>query len=176
MAGQADLAAVIRDADERDEDFILALNAACVPAVSELTARDYREIRAAAHRVLVAEVAGVRAGFIVLIHPDTPYPSDNYAWFSERFARFLYVDRIAIEVVARGQGVGRALYDEALRIAAANCDERVTAEVNVEPPNPSSMGFHRSLGFHHLLSRPSRDGKVVAMLERPLTTPPSAHG
>jgi predicted GNAT superfamily acetyltransferase len=169
-------AVAIRDAEERDEDFILALNAACVPAVSKLTAQDYREIAAAAHRVLVAEVSGVRAGFLNQIRPGAPYPSDNYAWFSERYERFLYVDRIAIEAVARGQGVGQALYGEALKIAAANGDERVAAEVNVEPPNPSSMKFHEALGFRHLLSRPSRGGKVVAMLERPLLTPPNANG
>jgi predicted GNAT superfamily acetyltransferase len=170
------MAVVIRDADERDEDFIFALNAACVPAVSELSLEDYREIKAAAHRVLVAEVAGMRAGFVILIHPGAPYPSDNYAWFEDRFARHLYVDRIAIEAAARGQGVGQALYAEALTIAAANGDERVTAEVNVEPPNPSSMKFHEAFGFRHLLSRPSRDGKVVAMLERPLVMPPNANG
>jgi predicted GNAT superfamily acetyltransferase len=163
-------AVAIRDADERDEDFILALNASCVPAVSRLTVQDYREIKAAAHRVLVAEVSGVRAGFVILIRPGAPYPSDNYAWFEERFDRHLYVDRIAIEAVARGQGVGQALYAEALKIAAANGDERVTAEVNVEPPNPSSMKFHEAFGFRCLLSRPSRDGKVVAMLECPLNT------
>ena len=166
------LALAIRDAAERDEDFILALNAACVPAVSKLTLQDYREIHAAAHRVLVAEADGVRCGFLILIHPGAPYPSDNYAWFEARFSRHLYVDRIAIEAAARGAGVGQALYAEALKIAAANGDERVTAEVNVEPPNPSSMKFHEAFGFRHLLSRPSRDGKVVAMLERPL----SAHG
>ena len=162
------MALVIRDAAERDEDFILALNAACMPAVSKLTLKDYRQIHAAAYRVLLAEVGGVRCGFLILIHPGAPYPSDNYAWFEARFSRHLYVDRIAIEAVARGAGVGQGLYNEALKIAARNGDERVTAEVNVEPPNPSSMRFHEAFGFRHLLSRPSREGKVVAMLERPL--------
>ena len=162
------MAIAIRNAAEGDEEFILALNAACVPAVSKLTLQDYREISAAAHKVLLAEVAGVRCGFLILIHPGAPYPSDNYAWFEARFSRHLYVDRIAIEAVARGAGVGQALYLEALNIAAACGDERLTAEVNVDPPNPSSMKFHQAFGFRHLLSRSSRDGKVVAMLERPL--------
>ena len=162
------MAIAIRDAAKGDEEFILALNAACVPAVSKLRLLDYREISAAAHRVLLAEVAGVRCGFLILIHPGAPYLSDNYAWFEARFSRHLYVDRIAIEAVARGAGVGQALYVEALNIATACGDERLTAEVNVDPPNPSSMKFHQAFGFRHLLSRSSRDGKVVAMLERPL--------
>src|SRR5579871_2162535 len=158
----------IRDAEEGDEAFILALNAASTPAVADMSAPDYREIAAAAHRVLIAEAGGVRAGFVILIHPDAPYPSDNYAWFEERFERHLYIDRTAIEAVAQGLGVGQALYREALKIAAANGDQRLTAEVNVEPPNPQSMRFHEAFGFRCLMSRPSRSGKVVAMLERPL--------
>ncbi|MBI1361817.1 MAG: GNAT family N-acetyltransferase [Alphaproteobacteria bacterium] len=164
------MALAIRDAatDGRDEDFILALNAACTPAVSDLTRDDLREIAAAAHRVLVAESENGPCGFVILMRPAAPYPSDNYAWFERRFANHLYVDRIAIDASARGQGVGRALYGEAMKIAAANGDERITAEVNVEPPNPQSMSFHVAMGFRHLVTRPSRSGKIVAMLERPL--------
>jgi uncharacterized protein len=47
-------------------------------------------------------------------------------------------------------------------------EQRLTAEVNEKPPNPESMAFHAKLGFRHLQSRPSRHGKMVAMLERPL--------
>ena len=61
-------------------------------------------------------------------------------------------------------GVGLLRGSVALRIK-----ERVTAEVNEDPPNPESMAFHGKLGFRHLFSRKSpRLGKVVAMLERPL--------
>ena len=53
-------------------------------------------------------------------------------------------------------------------LAAELGEQRLTAEVNEDPPNPQSMAFHEKLGFRHLLSRMSRSGKVVAMLERPL--------
>ena len=69
---------------------------------------------------------------------------------------------------ARGCGVGRALYEETLRLAAELGEERVTAEVNEDPPNPESMAFHAKLGFRQLESRMSGSGKRVAMLERPL--------
>jgi len=106
---------------------------------------------------------------MILIRPGSAYPSDNYGWFEEQFAHQLYVDRIAVGRSARGLGVGRVLYEEALRMAADLGEERVTAEVNEDPPNPESMAFHVKLGFRHLLSRTSpRLGKVVAMLERPL--------
>ncbi len=159
----------VRDAEARDEDFILALNAACTPAVGDMSAQDYRDIAGWAHRIVIAEADGVPVGFMILIRPGSAYPSDNYGWFEEQFPHQLYVDRIAVGRSARGLGVGRVLYDEALRMAADLGEERVTAEVNEDPPNPESMAFHFKLGFRHLLSRTSpRLGKVVAMLERPL--------
>lgn len=159
----------VRDAEARDEDFILALNAACTPAVGDMDAQDYRDIAGWAHRIVICEAGGKPAGFMILIRPGSAYPSDNYGWFEEKFGRQLYVDRIAVSSAARGLGVGRVLYEEAFRMAAALGEERVTAEVNEDPPNPESMAFHAKLGFRHLLSRTSpRLGKVVAMLERPL--------
>lgn len=158
----------IRDAALADEEFILALNAASTPAVGEMALPAYRDIAAQAYRVLIAEAGGEPAGFLILIRPGSSYPSDNYGWFEEQFDHHLYIDRIAISESAKGQGVGRALYDEALKLAAELGEERLTAEVNEEPPNPQSMAFHEKLGFRHLLSRKSRSGKVVAMLERPL--------
>ncbi len=159
----------VRDAEARDEDFILALNAACTPAVGDMSAQDYRDIAGWAHRIVIAEADSKPVGFMILIRPGSAYPSDNYGWFEEQFAHQLYVDRIAVRRSARGLGVGRVLYEEALRMAADLGEERVTAEVNEDPPNPESMAFHVKLGFRHLLSRTSpRLGKVVAMLERPL--------
>jgi predicted GNAT superfamily acetyltransferase len=162
------LSILVRDAGESDEEFILALNAASTPAVAEMDAEDYRDIAGWAHRVLIAEMDGERCGFLILIRPGSAYPSDNYAWFEAKFDNHLYIDRIAVSEFAKGEGVGRALYEEAAVIAARNGDERLTCEVNVDPPNPQSMAFHDKLGFRHLHTRPSRGGKVVAMLERPL--------
>ncbi len=158
----------VRSAAAGDGEFILALNAACTPAVGDMSADDYAAISGWAHRVLIADVDGAAQGFIVLIRPGSAYPSDNYAWFEQRFGRHLYIDRIAVSAAARGRGVGQALYAEAASIAARDGDERLTAEVNEDPPNPASMAFHLAAGFRRLLSRRSRSGKVVAMLERPL--------
>ncbi len=162
------MAVTVRDAGAGDEDFILALNAACTPAVAEMSAQDYRAIAGWAHRVLIAEAGGDPAGFVILIRPGSAYPSDNYGWFEEQFEHHLYIDRIAVTEASRGTGAGRALYEEAMRLAASLGEQRLTAEVNEDPPNPESMAFHDKLGFKHLLSRKSRSRKVVAMLERPL--------
>lgn len=164
----------IRDAGAADSAFILALNAACTPAVSELDATDLADIVGWSHRVLIAEAANEAggsdpAGFIILIRPGSAYPSDNYGWFEAKYDRHLYVDRIAVSDAARGRGVGRALYDEAARIAAETGEQRITCEVNEQPPNPESMAFHARLGFRHLHSRMSRHAKVVAMLAKEIS-------
>jgi hypothetical protein len=131
-----------------------------------MSAEDYREIAGWAHRVLLAELDGQPCGFVILIRPGSVYPSDNYAWFEAKFDHHLYVDRIAVSKTARGAGAGRALYEEALRMAERLGERRLTAEVNEQPPNPKSMAFHKALGFRYLHSRMSRHGKMVAMLER----------
>ncbi|MEZ5939680.1 MAG: GNAT family N-acetyltransferase [Hyphomonadaceae bacterium] len=151
-----------------DEAFILALNAASTPAVSDLDLDDWRTLRDLAHAVLVAEVDGAPAGFIVLLRPGASYGSDNYAWFEQRFLRHYYIDRVAVAGHAKGMGVGRALYDAAARLGAGLGEQRLTCEVNIAPPNPDSLAFHERLGFRRLHERMSRSGKAVAMFERPL--------
>ena len=162
------MAVTVREAALGDEDFILALNAACVPAVGDMPREKYRQYAGWAYRVLIAEAGGIPAGFMILLRPGSSYPSDNYGWFETAFDRHLYVDRIAVTEASRGTGAGRALYEAAILMARDLGEERVTAEVNEDPPNPESMAFHARLGFRHLLSRASGSGKFVAMLERPL--------
>jgi predicted GNAT superfamily acetyltransferase len=162
---------IIRDATASDAAAILAINAACEPAVSAMSSQDYADIAGWAERVLVAESEDEVRGFLILLRPGTAYPSDNYAWFERRYPRHLYVDRIALSDSARGLGVGRRLYEQAFALAQELGEERVTAEVNADPPNPQSMSFHDALGFTPLAERPSRSGKVVVMFVRELNAP-----
>ena len=78
------------------------------------------------------------------------------------------MDRVAVAGFARRTGIATRLYDD---FAGAMPDSVgvMTCEVNVRPPNESSMDFHRRLGFKQVGTLVSDDGtKEVAMLLKEL--------
>jgi predicted GNAT superfamily acetyltransferase len=116
----------------------------------------------------VATSGGGLAAYLVGFRPGTAYTSPNYLWFCERYDDFAYVDRVAVADFARRTGIATRLYAD---FAASVPDgvEHLTCEVNVQPPNDSSMDFHRRLGFERVGSLISENGtKEVAMLLKDL--------
>lgn len=156
---------VVDGAFPADRDALVALNNAAVPAVNALAPEDLDALAAMGATRLVRD--GAPLGFVLTMDGRQDYDSLNYRWFQARYADFLYVDRIVVAAAAKGRGVGRLLYEDAIRRAAAADLPFVLAEVNVDPPNPASLAFHASLGFRPLAERLNeREGKVVRMLER----------
>lgn len=98
---------------------------------------------AAAH----VRVIDDRAAFLVAFDQDGAYDSPNFLWFRDRLARFVYVDRIAVDAVHRGRGFARLLYEDLFVRARALGHDTVVCEVNAEPANPASDAFHAALGF-----------------------------
>ncbi|MEM1432341.1 MAG: GNAT family N-acetyltransferase [Pseudomonadota bacterium] len=101
--------------------------------------------------------------FLLGLGPGQPYDSVNYRWVAERYADFIYVDRVIVGHDLRGRGVGRALY------GAAFAHERrhgvpVVCEVNWVPPNPGSDAFHAALGFAEVGRGAPGPGKEVRYL------------
>jgi predicted GNAT superfamily acetyltransferase len=114
----------------------------------------------------VAEIAVEIAGFAIAIARGTDYDSDNYRWFSERYERFLYLDRIAVAATHRRHGVGGALYD-AMEATAAPLG-RMVCEVNVEPLNEVSLAFHRARGYREVGRLAHGTVRTVALLSKEL--------
>ena len=158
----------VRDATAADHTAVLALNNAQTPHVNALTEEEWSWIVAHAAYFRLAEDEGGLAGFVLCIPSGTEYWSQNYKWFSERYADFLYLDRVVVSPRVRRGGVGRALYDD-LHATAAGRWLRVTLEVNLKPPNPGSMAFHEALGYRPVGVREYDEGeKAVQMFEREL--------
>ena len=160
---------VVRAGTPHDESAVLELNNASTPHVNALAAEQFAWLVAEADYFRVAELDGALAGFVIAIRSGTAYWSGNYAWFSERYLRFLYLDRVVVAPNARRHGVGRVLYDDLVTFASGRWP-RITLEVNVRPPNPGSIAFHEQMQFERVGSRSYAEGEV-AMFERMLSNP-----
>lgn len=163
---------VFRAARADDWPAILALNNAEVPKVGPLTADDGDWFLTRADVVVLdapGDGAPGLAALLVLLTDGSDYASPNYAWFSARYPRFGYVDRIVVRADHAGQGIGRALYDHAVAWCVARARPVLTAEVNLDPPNHGSLAFHRRYGFAEIGQQVDpRNGQTEAMFARPL--------
>jgi len=133
-----------------------------VPITSDLEMRDLVALSSLA--VVVENDASEVVGFLLAMDPGLDYPSENYTYFESRFENHLYIDRVVLDEKARGLGLGSDLYQAVFDKAKTDGRERVTCEVNLEPPNPGSLRFHRRWGFQDLDTQPTKGGQVVVQL------------
>lgn len=136
----------IRLDDPVEVDTAVALNNAAVPAVNGLNADRLRELAGiAAYADVVEDSAGALAGVVLVLPAGAAYDSALYGWFAQRYDAFLYLDRIVVHPAHRRQGVGRLVYDT--MEDRARSAGRLLCEVNLDPPNPSSLAFHADRGY-----------------------------
>lgn len=160
------MGAIIRDVDDQDLDAVLSLNQSEVPHVGSVDIERMHWFAANAHYFRVAVDADRIAAYVIGLRPGTSYASPNYRWFCERYEDFAYVDRVAVADFARRLGLASRLYDD-FATSVPDAVEYMTCEVNLRPPNESSMRFHRRLGFQQVGSQQTEGGsKEVAMLAR----------
>lgn len=139
----------MRSYEASDATAVLAINAECVPEVGEMDEDKLAYFEANSSFFVVEEdVEGKVVGFLIgLDDTTTGYPSNNFAWLSERYPNFAYVDRVAVTTSARGSGLGPRFYDAFEAWAFGHGKLRLTAEVNTVPDNPHSHHFHQKAGF-----------------------------
>ena len=116
---------------------------------------------------MAPDVDGTLLGFVIVLAPGADYSSPNYRYFEQRYRNHRYVDRIAVTDSARGRGIGRELYDAVFAHTRDAGAPMVTCEVNVEPPNPTSSAFHRTLGFREVGRQDTYDGTVTGRAPGP---------
>jgi uncharacterized protein len=147
-----------------------AINDAEVPAVGQETPDALAHIAAQSVIAHVAEVDGEVAGFCFVLAPGADYGSKNYAWFSERYDDFIYLDRVAILPIHQRRGIGRALYAEVERLVSERRPGATVfaLEVNLRPRNDTSLTFHAALGFAEVGRRETDYDTLVSMMVKPL--------
>jgi len=153
-------------ASPSDYGEILALNEAAIPAVNRIDEADLATLHAQALSLTVARADDHIAGFLLTLDETARYASENYQYFKGRYERFVYVDRIVVNMDCRRMGIGAGLYD--MLLATTDPTVTITCEVNLEPPNPGSLAFHRELGFTIVDEQETECGrKRVALMARP---------
>jgi len=158
---------IIRDARQKDYPAIVKLNADAVEFTSamDLERLDQLSTLAAYHRVV--ESRGRLIAFLLAMKDGAAYQNDNFKWFSSRYEKFLYVDRIVVDEVYHGRGIGTLLYKDLFDYVRAQGIPVVTCEINAFPPNKVSAIFHAGLGFSEVGSQWIGNGqKKVSMQAR----------
>lgn len=112
------------------------------------------------------EDGGRCLGFL-LAFGGLPLRGPNHGWVHRHRRGAVYVDRVAVAVAARGQGIARRLYEDLAAAVLASGRGGLACEVNLDPPNPGSLAFHARLGFRPVgEARDPRNGKRVLYLFR----------
>ena len=156
----------IRPLTDADAEAVLALNEESVTALAPMREADLLRFRKLTSQTLVCEVDGLVAGFAIAYPPGTDYDSINYLWHAERFADFLYLDRIAVSAQLRRRGIASAIYDAMEE--AARPRGRMVCEIYSEPPNAVSIAFHRARGYREIGYLDQLNGHRAVMMEKPL--------
>jgi predicted GNAT superfamily acetyltransferase len=155
---------LVRRMQPSDHAWARELNNSEVPHVSAIEQFRFPRFVESAAWAPVAVRDNKPVGFAILFLAGSTYASENYRWVAARYSRFLYLDRIVVDPAHRGQGIGRALYENAIEFGRRRVPI-LTCEVNEDPPNPESMKFHESLGFKPIGKQKTEGGtKSVVML------------
>ncbi|MDH3615322.1 MAG: GNAT family N-acetyltransferase [Gammaproteobacteria bacterium] len=158
----------ISDVTATDLDDVLHLNEDSVPHVSRVAMAEMEWFAQNAHYFRTVRQQGSLAGFLIGLRPGLPYDSPNYRWFSDNYRDFGYVDRVAVAATARRRGVASLLYEDFASTLTGTVDV-MTCEVNLRPPNDSSMKYHEQQGFVQVASQETDGGdKEVALMEKKL--------
>lgn len=149
-----------------DASAYLALNRESESMLSPL---DEQSLRVLIGTAYCAWLTPERDAMLIALNDRSNWNSPNLKWFSERYERFIYVDRVVVAASSRGRGIARTLYDRLFEQARADGYPVVCAEIYYDPPNPASDAFHDSMGFLEVGRAYLEDrGKSVRYLVRSL--------
>ena len=136
----------IRPLSQDDVPSMWAINEQGLPGTGQVSEREISDLLNLSTLSLGVFRNENLLGFVICLSPGTDYTSLNYAWFNNEYDEFIYVDRIAVAIDARNQGIGSMLYDKVFDYAITN-NIPVTAEVSLRPPNQGSDRFHLRHGY-----------------------------
>jgi predicted GNAT superfamily acetyltransferase len=159
------LSVTIRAADPRDFETICALNLAEVQHTSPMDLARLVDLNAISCYHKVACSGDIVLAFLLAMCDGSPYENENFAWFSKKYAKFIYVDRIVVSSASRGRGLAGLLYKDLFRHAKRNGIPLLACEYNIAPPNEASRLFHDKFGFKEQGTQWVADGTKQVSLQ-----------
>lgn len=136
-----------RECELADVPTMWEINQQGLPGTGEVTEKEICHLMEISEICIGAFKEDSLVGFVICLLPKRNYGSLNYSWFNERYEKFIYVDRIAVNTQFRGRGIGSKLYQRVIRYSTEN-NIPITAEVSLDPPNPGSDKFHIRHSFN----------------------------
>ena len=157
----------IRAAVGADLDAVRILNERAVPNVNSVSLETLEKFIHQAAYFRLIEGGERLTAFLVAFAPGADYESENYRWFCARYPEFMYIDRVAVAPDQRGRGLALRLYRDLEQSTSAPL---LACEVNLEPPNPRSLEFHRKFGFKAVGRQQTEGGaKTVSLMIKALS-------
>ena len=161
----------IRNIEIADLARVLEINNANTPGVSELTLAELQlDFKNSLHALAIDNEHGEVCAFCITFAQDASDAGDNHRWFAERYKSFVYLDRIAIDSTYQNLGLGALLYQAVEYEMLQSADySMLCCEVNLEPPNPGSLRFHKRIGFTEIGQYSPQESYLVSMLSKNLS-------
>ena len=159
----------IRPALSTDIPAIVAMNMSGRPGVSPLAPEMVAETLVSASHVMVADRDGQGVGYVIGYTANDVCEGEEFAWFQTHVPQFLYIDQIAVMPTVRRLHIGAQLYAHATFYACTHDIPALVCEVNLDPPNPASLCFHRRLGFLEVGMMTVQDGRTVLLCLKELS-------
>ena len=147
---------------------VVEINDANTPGVGELALAELqKDLKNSLHALAIDNELGEVCAFCITFAPDAPDGGANHQWFAERYESFVYLDRIAIDSDHQNHGLGALLYQFVEQKMLNSVDHLLLCcEVNLEPPNPGSLRFHKRIGFSECGVESTAPGYVVTYLQK----------
>ena len=165
----------VRDIETADLPRVLEINNANTPGVSELTFTELEtDLSNSLHALLIDNEHGEVCAFCITFDPNAPDAGTNHQWFADRFESFVYLDRIAIDSNHQNRGLGALLYQSVEQRMLNSAEHSLLCcEVNLEPPNPGSLRFHKQIGFMEIGRVTQQLNYSVCMFTKDISLPPN---
>ena len=138
---------ILKDYQDDFFDFILSSNSLNEPQVGFLDKEKLQSLLNQSNYCKVAFYNNEPAGFLLCLPEDVDYSSLNYKWVSERYSNFNYIDRISVIEKFQNVNIGTALYTDLGYFSIEKGYDNILCEVNIMPPNPGSIRFHKKFDF-----------------------------